>query len=214
MACCLQNSEIFYLVYYSLFIEIPTDNCKIAIFFFTTQRGKDFYLFSFSNLLINKGMYPPIVFLGKSIYLKCHNSFSLNLSGQHHNMQRSTNSDTSMETLNSTHQGTGAVQMRIKNTNSHHDRLSQTKSMILTDVGKVTEPVSQMLQIPKFTYQTEFYFLFKKKNSFVLVVSLMCSRKLFLQCILFCLLMVIIISPVAQEELGLIQSDKVDLELG
>lgn len=58
-------------------------------------------------------------------------------------MQKSTNSDTSLETLNSTRQGTGAVQLRIKNDNSHHDRLSQSKSMILTDVGKVTEPVSQ-----------------------------------------------------------------------
>nr|KAF6449617.1 Rho GTPase activating protein 15 [Molossus molossus] len=58
-------------------------------------------------------------------------------------MQKSTNSDTSVETLNSTRQGTGAVQMRIKNANSHHDRLSQSKSMILTDVGKVTEPISR-----------------------------------------------------------------------
>uniref|UniRef100_A0A5F4W301 Rho GTPase-activating protein 15 n=1 Tax=Callithrix jacchus TaxID=9483 RepID=A0A5F4W301_CALJA len=58
-------------------------------------------------------------------------------------MQKSTNSDTSVETLNSTRQGTGAIQMRIKNANSHHDRLSQSKSMILTDVGKVTEPISR-----------------------------------------------------------------------
>ncbi|XP_066883608.1 rho GTPase-activating protein 15 isoform X2 [Kogia breviceps] len=58
-------------------------------------------------------------------------------------MQKSTNSDTSVETLNPTRQGTGAVQMRIKNANSHHGRLSQSKSMILTDVGKVTEPVSR-----------------------------------------------------------------------
>ncbi|XP_015422628.1 PREDICTED: rho GTPase-activating protein 15 [Myotis davidii] len=58
-------------------------------------------------------------------------------------MQKSTNSDTSVETLNSTRHGTGAVQMRIKNANSHHDRLSQSKSMILTDVGKVTEPISR-----------------------------------------------------------------------
>nr|XP_012328882.1 rho GTPase-activating protein 15 [Aotus nancymaae] len=58
-------------------------------------------------------------------------------------MQKSTNSDTSVETLNSTRQGTGAVQMRIKNANSHHDRLSQSKSMILTDVGKITEPISR-----------------------------------------------------------------------
>uniref|UniRef100_A0A5F9DV44 Rho GTPase-activating protein 15 n=1 Tax=Oryctolagus cuniculus TaxID=9986 RepID=A0A5F9DV44_RABIT len=58
-------------------------------------------------------------------------------------MQKSTNSDTSVETLSSSHQGTGAVQMRIKNANSHHDRLSQSKSMILTDAGKVTEPISR-----------------------------------------------------------------------
>ncbi|XP_004636692.1 rho GTPase-activating protein 15 isoform X1 [Octodon degus] len=58
-------------------------------------------------------------------------------------MKRSTNSDASMETLNSTHQSTGAVQMRIKAANSPHDRLSQTKSMILTDVGKVAEPISR-----------------------------------------------------------------------
>lgn len=58
-------------------------------------------------------------------------------------MQKSTNSDTSAETLNSTRQGTGDVQLRIKNANNHYDRLSQSKSMILTDVGKVTEPVSQ-----------------------------------------------------------------------
>ncbi|XP_012885522.1 PREDICTED: rho GTPase-activating protein 15 isoform X2 [Dipodomys ordii] len=58
-------------------------------------------------------------------------------------MQKSTSADTSVETLKSTHQGSEAVQMRIKNTNSHHDRLSQTKSMILTDAGKVTEPISR-----------------------------------------------------------------------
>lgn len=60
------------------------------------------------------------------------------------NMQKSTSSDVSVEMLNSTCQGTGAVQMRIKNANSHHDRLSQSKSMIFTDTGKVTEPVSQI----------------------------------------------------------------------
>ncbi|XP_060246082.1 rho GTPase-activating protein 15 isoform X4 [Meriones unguiculatus] len=32
--------------------------------------------------------------------------------------------------------------MRIKNANNHHDRQSQTKSMILTDAAKVTEPIS------------------------------------------------------------------------
>ncbi|XP_008823414.1 rho GTPase-activating protein 15 [Nannospalax galili] len=58
-------------------------------------------------------------------------------------MQTSTNSDTPLEGLNSAHQASGAVQMRIKNANSHHDRLSQTKSMILTDAGKVTEPISR-----------------------------------------------------------------------
>uniref|UniRef100_A0A5F8HCH7 Rho GTPase activating protein 15 n=1 Tax=Monodelphis domestica TaxID=13616 RepID=A0A5F8HCH7_MONDO len=58
-------------------------------------------------------------------------------------MQSSTNSDTSAENLNSSHQSTGAVQMRIKNANSHHDRLSQSKSMILTDIGKATEPISR-----------------------------------------------------------------------
>lgn len=64
-------------------------------------------------------------------------------------MQKSTNADTSAEIPSSTRQGTGAVQMRIKNANSHSDRLSQTKSMILTDVGKVTEPVSQIPLIPQ-----------------------------------------------------------------
>ncbi|KAL6086105.1 hypothetical protein STEG23_006987, partial [Scotinomys teguina] len=60
-------------------------------------------------------------------------------------LQTSTNCDNSLETLNSAHQATGAVQMRIKNANSHHDRLSQTKSMILTDAGKVTEPFARLL---------------------------------------------------------------------
>ncbi|XP_074071209.1 rho GTPase-activating protein 15 [Macrotis lagotis] len=58
-------------------------------------------------------------------------------------MQSSSNSDTSEEKVKSSHQSTGAVQMRIKNANSHHDRLSQSKSMILTDIGKVTEPISR-----------------------------------------------------------------------
>ena len=61
-------------------------------------------------------------------------------------MRTSTNSENSLETLNSAHQATGAVQMRIKTANSHQDRQSQTKSMILTDAAKVTEPVSQMPQ--------------------------------------------------------------------
>lgn len=58
-------------------------------------------------------------------------------------VQTSTNCDNSLETLNSAHQAIGAVQMRIKNANSHPDRQSQTKSMILTDAGKVTEPISR-----------------------------------------------------------------------
>ncbi|XP_072469286.1 rho GTPase-activating protein 15 isoform X1 [Notamacropus eugenii] len=58
-------------------------------------------------------------------------------------MQSSTSSDASAEKLNSSHRSTGAVQMRIKNANIHHDRLSQSKSMILTDTGKVTEPISR-----------------------------------------------------------------------
>lgn len=58
----------------------------------------------------------------------------------------STNCDNPLEALNSAPQAPGAVQMRIKNANSPHDRLSQTKSMILTDAGKVTEPVSQILR--------------------------------------------------------------------
>ncbi|KAL1787139.1 rho GTPase-activating protein 15 isoform X2, partial [Sigmodon hispidus] len=55
-------------------------------------------------------------------------------------VQTSTNCDKSLETLNSAHHATGGEPMRIKNANSHHDRLSQTKSMIFTDAGKVTEP--------------------------------------------------------------------------
>ncbi|CAO2597537.1 hypothetical protein LEMLEM_LOCUS9043, partial [Lemmus lemmus] len=55
----------------------------------------------------------------------------------------SPNCDNPLEALNSAHQAPGAVQMRIKNANSHHERLSQTKSMILTDAGKVTEPISR-----------------------------------------------------------------------
>uniref|UniRef100_A0A7M4EJC6 Rho GTPase-activating protein 15 n=3 Tax=Crocodylus porosus TaxID=8502 RepID=A0A7M4EJC6_CROPO len=58
-------------------------------------------------------------------------------------MQRSTTSDTSSEKLNPSHQSTGAVQMRIKNANSHHDRLSQSKSMILSENVKITEPISR-----------------------------------------------------------------------
>ncbi|XP_023585939.1 rho GTPase-activating protein 15 [Trichechus manatus latirostris] len=58
-------------------------------------------------------------------------------------MQKSTNSDTSVEPLSFTCQGIGAVQMRVKNANSHHDRLSQSKSMILTDIGKAPEPISR-----------------------------------------------------------------------
>jgi len=61
-------------------------------------------------------------------------------------MERSTTSDTASEKPNPSH-STGAVQMRIKNANSHHDRLSQSKSMILSDNVKVLEPVSKILLI-------------------------------------------------------------------
>uniref|UniRef100_A0A8C9F5A5 PH domain-containing protein n=1 Tax=Pavo cristatus TaxID=9049 RepID=A0A8C9F5A5_PAVCR len=57
-------------------------------------------------------------------------------------MERSTTSDTASEKPNPSH-STGAVQMRIKNANSHHDRLSQSKSMILSENVKVLEPVIQ-----------------------------------------------------------------------
>lgn len=62
-------------------------------------------------------------------------------------MERSTTPDTASEKPNPSHHGTGAVQMRIKNANSHHDRLSQSKSMILSENVKVTEPVSKVLLI-------------------------------------------------------------------
>ncbi|KAM9550591.1 rho GTPase-activating protein 15 isoform 3-T6 [Guaruba guarouba] len=58
-------------------------------------------------------------------------------------MERSTASDTASEKPNPSHHSTGAVQMRIKNANSHHDRLSQSKSMILSENVKVPEPVSR-----------------------------------------------------------------------
>uniref|UniRef100_A0A8D0GTL1 PH domain-containing protein n=1 Tax=Sphenodon punctatus TaxID=8508 RepID=A0A8D0GTL1_SPHPU len=61
-------------------------------------------------------------------------------------MQRSVTSDTSSEKPNPSCEKTGTVQMRIKNANSHHDRLSQSKSMIIPDNVKVTEPVSKILQ--------------------------------------------------------------------
>ncbi|XP_025007981.1 rho GTPase-activating protein 15 isoform X2 [Gallus gallus] len=57
-------------------------------------------------------------------------------------MERSTTSDTASEKPNPSH-STGAVQMRIKNANSHHDRLSQSKSMILSDNVKVLEPINR-----------------------------------------------------------------------
>lgn len=60
-------------------------------------------------------------------------------------MERSTTSDTASEKPNPSHHCTGAVQMRIKNANSHHDRLSQSKSMILSENMKITEPVSKIL---------------------------------------------------------------------
>ncbi|KAL2302095.1 hypothetical protein Nmel_009505, partial [Mimus melanotis] len=58
-------------------------------------------------------------------------------------MERSSTSDTASEKPNPSHHSTGAVQMRIKNSNSHHDRLSQSKSMILSENVKVAEPVSK-----------------------------------------------------------------------
>ncbi|PKU39620.1 rho gtpase-activating protein 15 [Limosa lapponica baueri] len=58
-------------------------------------------------------------------------------------MERSTTSDTASEKPNPSHHCTGAVQMRIKNANSHHDRLSQSKSMILSENIKVAEPVNR-----------------------------------------------------------------------
>ncbi|XP_061210347.1 rho GTPase-activating protein 15-like isoform X3 [Neopsephotus bourkii] len=58
-------------------------------------------------------------------------------------MERSTAFDTASEKPNPSHHSTGTVQMRIKNANSHHDRLSQSKSMILSENVKVPEPVSR-----------------------------------------------------------------------
>lgn len=61
-------------------------------------------------------------------------------------MQQYMSADTSAEKLHHSHESTGAVQMRIKNANSPHDRHSQSKSMILSDNVKVIEPVSTALQ--------------------------------------------------------------------
>ncbi|XP_059708516.1 rho GTPase-activating protein 15 isoform X2 [Haemorhous mexicanus] len=58
-------------------------------------------------------------------------------------MERSSASDTASEKPNPSHHSTGAVQMRIKNSNSHHDRLSQSKSMILSENVKVAEPINR-----------------------------------------------------------------------
>lgn len=58
-------------------------------------------------------------------------------------MERSSTSDTASEKPNPSHHSTGAVQMRIKNSNSHHDRLSQSKSMILSENVKVVEPINR-----------------------------------------------------------------------
>ncbi|XP_013815191.1 rho GTPase-activating protein 15 [Apteryx mantelli] len=58
-------------------------------------------------------------------------------------MERSTASDMASEKPNPSHHSTGAVQMRIKSANSHHDRLSQSKSMILSENVKVAEPVNR-----------------------------------------------------------------------
>uniref|UniRef100_A0A8C3TYL4 Rho GTPase-activating protein 15 n=1 Tax=Catharus ustulatus TaxID=91951 RepID=A0A8C3TYL4_CATUS len=55
----------------------------------------------------------------------------------------SSTSDTASEKPNPSHHSTGAVQMRIKNSNSHHDRLSQSKSMILSENVKVAEPINR-----------------------------------------------------------------------
>lgn len=59
-------------------------------------------------------------------------------------MERSTASDTASENPNPSQHSMGTVQMRIKNANSHHDRLSQSKSMILSENVKVPEPVSKI----------------------------------------------------------------------
>ncbi|XP_030808313.1 rho GTPase-activating protein 15 [Camarhynchus parvulus] len=58
-------------------------------------------------------------------------------------MERSSTSDAASEKPNPSHHSTGAVQMRIKNSNSHHDRLSQSKSMILSENVKVAEPINR-----------------------------------------------------------------------
>ncbi|NXA51767.1 RHG15 protein, partial [Nothocercus julius] len=58
-------------------------------------------------------------------------------------MERSTASEMASEKANPSYHSTGAVQMRIKSANSHHDRLSQSKSMILSDNVKVAEPVNR-----------------------------------------------------------------------
>ncbi|NXY03705.1 RHG15 protein, partial [Pteruthius melanotis] len=58
-------------------------------------------------------------------------------------MERSSTSDSASEKPNPSHHSTGAVQMRIKNANSHHDRLSQSKSMILSENVKVAEPINR-----------------------------------------------------------------------
>ncbi|XP_005491439.2 rho GTPase-activating protein 15 [Zonotrichia albicollis] len=58
-------------------------------------------------------------------------------------MERSSTSDTGSEKPNPSHHSTGAVQMRIKNSNTHHDRLSQSKSMILSENVKVAEPINR-----------------------------------------------------------------------
>ncbi|XP_006005331.1 rho GTPase-activating protein 15 [Latimeria chalumnae] len=48
-----------------------------------------------------------------------------------------------VEKVNSSHQSTGGVQMRIKSSIINGDRLSQTKSMILNDTSKDTKPISR-----------------------------------------------------------------------
>ncbi|XP_062972653.1 rho GTPase-activating protein 15 isoform X2 [Elgaria multicarinata webbii] len=58
-------------------------------------------------------------------------------------MHQLASSDISAEKLHPSHESTGAIQMRLKSANSPHDRHSQTKSMILSDNLKVTEPISR-----------------------------------------------------------------------
>ncbi|XP_054828303.1 rho GTPase-activating protein 15 isoform X2 [Eublepharis macularius] len=58
-------------------------------------------------------------------------------------MQQLASSDTNAEKPHCSRESTGAVQMRIKSANNLNDRHSQSKSMILSDNLKVTEPISR-----------------------------------------------------------------------